>query len=168
MNLDPIHTRIGNQRFSVLLVDDNAANLSRIHDLLSKSGLEFDLECATTHIAALNAFARNSHDVAIIDSPFGNAVSILREASTLDCSVPMIVLTSDSGREVSDAMRNNAADCIVRSYLSPTVLERAICLVLSERVYVNFRTRTNSVTWDSSKTPATSFTRTTWKVTILR
>ncbi|HEY7783268.1 MAG TPA: PAS domain S-box protein [Pyrinomonadaceae bacterium] len=111
-------------------MDDNAANLSRIHDLLSKSGLEFDLECATTHIAALNAFARNSHDVAIIDSPFGNAVSILREASTLDCSVPMIVLTSDSGREVSDAMRNNAADCIVRSYLSPTVLERAICLVV--------------------------------------
>jgi PAS domain S-box-containing protein len=130
MNFAPAESRLATRKVRVLLVDDNAKSLCQIHELLARSGLDFELECATSQIAALSAFSQNCHDVAIVDSPFGNTLSILNEAARVGCSIPLIVLTSDSGREVSETIRSGAADCIVRADLSPFLLERTICLVI--------------------------------------
>lgn len=114
----------------VLLVDDNAGSLSRFHELLSRAGIETELECVTTNIAALGSFRRNNHDVGIIDSPGGNAGNLLAEARRVGCNFPLVVVTSERASEVLGAMHNGAADCLIRDDLSPALLERTLCLAL--------------------------------------
>lgn len=122
----------------VLLVDDEASSLGRIHDFLSQASIDIQLECVTTHAAAIAEFAGSAFDVGLIDSPRGNSADFLAEASSVSCGFPLVVFTSDSAREVLAAMQAGAADCVLRSQLDVAALERAICLAIERSALANW------------------------------
>src|SRR6266542_6093398 len=118
----------------ILFVDDNAGSLSNLHELLSSSDIKnFSLECVTTYIGALGSFSRKEHDVCIIDSPAGNVPLLMGGLRRLDCSFPVVVLTSDSAAEVLAVMHIGAADCLLRGSLTPALLERTLCQVIERQ-----------------------------------
>src|SRR6266404_1575407 len=95
----------------ILLFEDHAGRLSRVHELLMDCHLkEFRLDCVSTYVEAVRTLKTKSHDVCIIDSFEIGERARLADALRDECSVPFIVVTSDSATEVLVAIRHGAAD----------------------------------------------------------
>jgi PAS domain S-box-containing protein len=117
----------------ILLVGDGSGSLGRIHQLLSESDLaSCYLDCVTTPIETADRFRENSHDVCIIDSIELKAGDFMARAKSLGCSVPVIVVTSDSSADILDAIHAGVADCLLRDQLTRSLLEESICRVIQE------------------------------------
>ena len=117
----------------ILLVGDVSGSLNRIHQLLSESDLaSCYLNCVTTSIEIANRLRENSHDVCILDSIELKVGDFMAQAKSFGCSMPVIVVTSDSGVEVLDAIHAGVADCLLRDRLTISLLEQSICRVIQE------------------------------------
>ena len=117
-----------NARLRVLLVEDDEDDYVIIRDLLAEIE-EFDLEWVTDYAGALNAIAREEHDVCLLDYRLGerSGLEVLREASGRGYGTPMILLTGQGDREVDlQAMQAGAADFLVKGRIDAPLLERAI------------------------------------------
>ena len=117
-----------NGRLRVLLVEDDEDDYVIIRDLLAEIE-EFDLEWVTDYAGALNAIAREEHDVCLLDYRLGerSGLELLREASGRGYGTPMILLTGQGDRKVDlQAMQAGAADFLVKGRIDAPLLERAI------------------------------------------
>ena len=80
----------------VLLVDDDENAFILLRRLLGKiSRKHFQVEWASSYQAGLEAIQRQQHDVYLIDYRLGGAsgLDLLRKASALQDSAPIIILT---------------------------------------------------------------------------
>ena len=117
----------------ILLVGDGSGSLNRIHQLLSESdSASCYLDWVTNPIEIANRFRENSHDICIIDSIELKVGDFMAQAKSLGCSVPVIVVTSDSSVDVLDAIHAGVADCLLRDQLTASLLEQSICRVIQE------------------------------------
>jgi PAS domain S-box-containing protein len=117
----------------ILLVGDVSGSLNRIHQLLSESDLaSCYLDSATTSVEIANRLRENSHDVCIIDSVELKAEEFMAQAKSFGCSIPVIVVTSDSSVEILEAIHAGVADCLLRDQLTISLLEQSICRVIRE------------------------------------
>jgi len=117
----------------ILLVHDSADSRSATRELLLDTDLvQFELDCVSIN-SACERFRRNHYNVCLVDS--GKGVQLLEVALRLGFNTPIIVLTSDSACEVLDAMRQGAADCLIRDTLTARALEESICVVLENARY---------------------------------
>jgi PAS domain S-box-containing protein len=115
-------------RLRVLLVEDDEDDYVIIRDLLAEIE-EFDLEWVSDYGGALEAIAREEHDVCLLDYRLGerSGLELLREASRRGFGTPMILLTGQGGRGVDlQAMQAGAADYLVKGRIDAPLLERAI------------------------------------------
>ncbi|MDQ3943433.1 MAG: response regulator, partial [Actinomycetota bacterium] len=113
-----------NARLRVLLVEDDEDDYVIIRDLLAEIE-EFDLEWVTDYAGALNAIAREEHDVCLLDYRLGerSGLEVLREASGRGYGTPMILLTGQGDREVDlQAMQAGAADFLVKGRIDAPLL----------------------------------------------
>jgi signal transduction histidine kinase len=117
-------------RVRVLLVEDDPDDYLLIRVWLSDSeGTKFELDWVETYTAALEALARNRHDVCLLDYRLGrhNGLELLREARARGWMGPLILLTGQADRKVDlEALQAGAADYLVKGQINPALLERSI------------------------------------------
>lgn len=122
----------------ILVVHDATEIGPEIRDLLAKTDFgQFELDYVSTDFA-FRGFRRNYYSVCLIDSA-KRGMWILKESQRVGFSTPMIVLTSNTAYEVINAMRNGAADCLVREALTAGSLEESICVVTEGARYKEYR-----------------------------
>ena len=114
----------------VLLVDDDNDDYVILRDLLLEiEAGRFSVEWIATYEDAIEAMARDQHDVYLIDYLLGerNGVELVTEAVKNGCKGPMILLTGKGTRDVDmAAMKAGASDYLDKSEIGPSLLERSI------------------------------------------
>jgi PAS domain S-box-containing protein len=93
---------------------------------------QFQVSCRTGYHAILEGFRSQTVDICVIDSYAGNGLKLLAQARSVGLSVPIVMVTADDASEVVTAIRNGAADCLVRDQLTPASIERSLCCVVEQ------------------------------------
>lgn len=115
----------------VLLVDDDEDDYLLARELFDDFERDdsYELEWVSTFELGLQALGENRHDICLLDYRLGaqDGIELLREALERGCRIPIVLLTGAGNRDVDyAAMRYGAADYLVKSDLTPTLLERSI------------------------------------------
>ena len=135
----------------ILLLEDDGGRPSCIREVLADCNLEeLKLTCANSYVEAVRAINSNSHDVCIVDLIEGSARMRLTESLRAACSLPFIVITSDSACEVLEAMRGGAADCLLRGQVSASFVKHSIYKVIERArtaTYGNDGATLTELTW---------------------
>src|SRR5262252_4232274 len=121
---------MADQSIKVLLVDDDEDDYVVTRDLLLEAGRGvFQLDWVMTYEEAVAVIDEQEHAVYLLDYRLGerNGLEILRHAGGQNPQSPMILLTGQ-GDEVVDiaAMKEGAADYLVKSQLTAELLARSI------------------------------------------
>ena len=129
------------EQVPVLLVDDDEDDYIIIRDLISKiDGAHFSLEWVTTFEAALDAVKHQKHAVYLVDYCLGvhDGLELISEVNDGGQHVPIIMITGQEDRDVDmAAMRNGAADYLVKGQISAQNLERSIRYALERSRLIN-------------------------------
>jgi signal transduction histidine kinase len=114
----------------VLLADDDEDDFVLARDLLQQSGrTRFQVEWASSYKEAREALELRRFDLCLFDYRLGehSGLDLLREALSLGCQSPIILLTGNDHWEVDvEAMKAGAADYLVKGQLDARNLERSI------------------------------------------
>ncbi|MBL4689123.1 MAG: diguanylate cyclase, partial [Nannocystaceae bacterium] len=121
----------------VLLVDDDEDDFIITRDLLSDcDGADYDVEWVSDHDTAKSRVATGSHDVCLVDYFLGayTGLDFIEETRGSADAIPMILLTGSGCRDVDiKAMEAGAADYLLKTQLTPSLLERAIRYAMDRR-----------------------------------
>jgi DNA-binding response OmpR family regulator len=117
-------------QWRILLVDDDEDDYIITEDILSEIEEDsFDLDWVATYEAALEAMARNQHDLYLIDYHLGanNGLELLRKAAVNKRQTPIILLTGLVNEKVGvEAVQAGAADYLVKDQLDALSLAHSI------------------------------------------
>ena len=120
----------------ILLVEDDEDDYVLTRDLLADSHrTSFELEWVSSFEDALPTIAREQHDVYLIDYRLGehDGLELLRQARTEGVSAPMILLTGQGDGDIDlAAMKEGAADYLVKGQIDARLLERSIRYALEQ------------------------------------
>jgi signal transduction histidine kinase len=120
----------------ILLVDDDEDEFVATRDLFREMGPGYDLSWANTYDKGHLELARCSFDAFIFDYNLGprTGVELLREAKTLGCSAPILILTGAGDRAVDlESMEAGASDFLDKSQLTAALLERSLRYAIERR-----------------------------------
>lgn len=121
----------------VLLVDDDEDEYIITRRIISEIvGRKHILDWAATYDQGLAMIEECHHDIYLIDYRLDEktGLDLLREAISLGCSQPMILLTGQEDRAVDmEAMKSGAWDYLVKGRIDAPTLERAIRYTLEHR-----------------------------------
>ncbi|HIE05333.1 MAG TPA: diguanylate cyclase [bacterium (Candidatus Stahlbacteria)] len=124
---------------NVLLVEDDEDDYIITRDMLAESSdIQFKLQWARTCSAGLEYLCSNEFDVCLLDYQLGErtGLDLLRDAIEKGCTIPVILLTGYSGRDVDlEAMYAGAVDYLVKGKIDAVGLERSIRYAI-ERNYL--------------------------------
>lgn len=114
----------------VLLVDDDELAYQLVGVYLSEARNEpFELDWKPDYESGLEAIEARTHDVCLLDFHLGNrnGLDFLKEVIRRGCRVPIVVFTAkgDHGLDL-EAMRQGAADYLVKGEFGPPLLERCL------------------------------------------
>ncbi len=114
----------------VLLIDDDDGDYFLTKDLLEEIDPQgFVVDWKARYEDGLTAICAAEHDICLLDNNLGsrNGIDLLREAKQKKCTIPVILLTGQSERDVDySAMELGAADFLEKKDLTPAKLDRAI------------------------------------------
>lgn len=120
----------------VLLIEDDEDDYLITRDLLGDvQGGRYDLHWAPSFEEGLEALARDSFDVGLVDYRIGGhtGLELVRDALTAGHEVPLILLTGLGDRELDiAAMEAGAADFLEKTELTPGLLERSIRYAINQ------------------------------------
>ncbi|HKO54435.1 MAG TPA: diguanylate cyclase, partial [Thermoanaerobaculia bacterium] len=120
----------------VLLVEDDEDDFVLTRGLLSESRrIRFELDWADCYEEAIAKIASNDYDLYLVDYRLGehDGLQILREAKSLGCSRPIILLTGQRDTEIDvAAMEAGAADYLIKGEVDAQLLERSIRYALAQ------------------------------------
>ena len=114
----------------ILLIDDDRLQqrLLQQHVQNFRSG-PFELEEATTYAEGLKKLLSGKYAACLLDYQLDDrdGLTLLREARIAECHTPVIFLTADDNEAIDiAAMEAGAADYLVKSALTPRLLERSL------------------------------------------
>lgn len=119
----------------LLLVEDDEDDYLLASDVLSEiSGVDIAITWVTTIEAALKILQTQFFDVCLSDYQLGKdtGLDLLDAATAQKLTVPIIMLTGQSDRETDlAAMAAGAADYLVKTDLTPALVERSIRYTLN-------------------------------------
>lgn len=123
---------MGEWQLRILLIYDGFESRDWLFGLMGQSDLgTFQLDCIQPYRLNLPGSVITEHDVCIIDSSIEKTTLIGRIRAAGICA-PIIVLTTESGFDVLDALHNGAADCLIKNNLTAANLEESICAVIDQ------------------------------------
>jgi len=121
---------VENQPIKVLLVDDDQGDFEMFRSMLSKAEHHaYAIDWVSTYEEAMDAFDAGRHDVYFLDYHLEDrtGLDLLREARNRRIEAPIILLTGRGSRAVDmEAMELGASDYLVKGFIDPDALERAI------------------------------------------
>lgn len=114
----------------VLLIDDDDSDYFLTKDLLEEIDPQgFVIDWKSRYEEGLVAVCAAKHDICLLDNNLGSrsGIDLLREAKEKKCTIPVILLTGHSERDLDySAMELGAADFLEKKDLAPAKLDRAI------------------------------------------
>ena len=117
-------------RANVLLIDDDEDSYVITRGmLLQAEGAAIDLEWANTFEAGLAAIRGRVYDAYLVDCRLGprDGLELLRTVIAEGCRSPIIMMTAQGEHAIDvQAMKEGAADYLVKGQLSGAVIERSI------------------------------------------
>ena len=118
------------ETLKVLLVENNEDGYVLVRDLLRDAPRSrFDLDWARDYEVAIREFDLKRHDAYLVDYDLSgrNGLDILQEAIERGCTAPLVLLTGRPERDMDiAAVRAGASDYLVKSEITPRMLERSI------------------------------------------
>ncbi|MBN2621497.1 diguanylate cyclase [candidate division WOR-3 bacterium] len=115
---------------NILLVEDDEDDYIITKEMLEEiTEIKFKLERARTYTAGLEFLMASNYDVCLLDYHLGEktGLDLLRAAIEQGCTLPVILLTGQGGRQVDlEAMYAGAADYLVKGKVDAVGLERSI------------------------------------------
>src|SRR5688572_13196317 len=118
------------EKLKVLLIEDDEDDYVLTTDLLKEvKRTEYQITWIGRYSNAMPAMISGDHDVCLIDYRLGegDGISLIREARTNGCKMPMILLTGQGHADVDLAAdAAGACDYLVKSEIDAHILERAI------------------------------------------
>lgn len=118
------------QRIKVLLIEDDEDDYILTQDILSEiPDKMYELDWASSYESGLVAIKPGAYDVYLLDYRLGkkNGLQLIKLMSEQFLDAPLILLTGQSDRELDlEAMEAGAADFLVKTDLSPDLLDRSI------------------------------------------
>jgi len=124
----------------VLLIEDDEDDVILAKEyLLESQYYEFEVSWESNPILAREKLISNQFDIFLIDYRLGieNGLDLIKFAQNNGVLVPCILLTGQGDLKVDlDASRYGAADYLVKTDLSPSLLERSIRYALSQAAVV--------------------------------
>lgn len=114
----------------ILLIDDDEDDYILTLDTLSDvSGFKFELSWESNYNKAIQRIKEEDHDIYLVDFLLGkkSGLDLIKEVYASEIHPPIIVLTGKGNPEIDfQAMREGASDYLVKSDITPAVLERSI------------------------------------------
>ena len=114
----------------VLLIEDDEDDYIIIRDQLEEiTTTRYNLTWVTEYEEALRALESQNHSVCLLDFLLANyeGLDLLKEAKSRKLGIPIIFLTGQGRYEIDmAAMKEGAADYLVKDEITPSTLERTI------------------------------------------
>ena len=114
----------------ILLIDDDEDDYILTRDLfMEMKSFTYQLDWENDYRTAKEKIFANSHDVYLVDFRLGemDGLTLISEALEMGFLSPMILLTGVGDKQIDmEAMRKGASDYLVKSEISPELLERSI------------------------------------------
>ena len=117
------------EELKILIVDDDDVDRMAVRRALGKSGLQVNVEEASSCQAALNLLRTSDFDCALFDYmlPDGDGLSLLGDIRTEDISIPVVMLTGQRDeRLIVELLRAGAFDYLSKNELSGENLGHAV------------------------------------------
>ena len=120
-----------NTTIEVLLVEDDRDDYLLTAELLEEIGEEgsYTLRWVDNFEDGVEALLSGQPDLCLLDYRLGSqtGLELLREVTARGCTIPIVLLTGQSERELDvEAMKAGAADYLVKGEFGPRQLERSI------------------------------------------
>ncbi len=117
------------EELKILIVDDDDVDRMAVRRALSKSGLQVNIEEASSCKETLKLLRSSDFDCALFDYmlPDGDGLSLLRDIRTEDISTPVVMLTGQRDeRLIVELLRAGAFDYLSKNELSGENLGHAV------------------------------------------
>lgn len=117
------------EELKILIVDDDDVDRMAVRRALGKSGLQANIEEASSCKEALKLLRSSDFDCALFDYmlPDGDGLSLLRDIRTEDISTPVVMLTGQRDeRLIVELLRAGAFDYLSKNELSGEALRHAV------------------------------------------
>ncbi|MGL5874100.1 MAG: ATP-binding protein [Xenococcaceae cyanobacterium] len=127
-----------NEPLKILVVDDDEIDRLALYRGLKKAGVSMEYSEASNYAEALARFSDSDRssvlnsqyfDCVFLDYrlPDGDGLALIKDLQVKGVKVPLIVLTGQGDERVAvEMMKAGASDYLVKSKLSPEVLERTL------------------------------------------
>lgn len=113
----------------ILLVDDDEDEITLVQDALSRAGVTYQVDWASTYEQGLEHLQHRDYEVGLVDYRLGSwsGLDFLREARERGNRVPLIVLTGERDPAIDQAATGlGAVDFLQKGKTSSEEFERAI------------------------------------------
>ncbi len=113
------------QKSSILLIDNMAANLASVSEILIKSGYNVDISESSRK--GLELFERKTYDLVLVDLEMEdlNGIEFLKEARKIDSESSVVIITDNEEiQHVIEALQNGASDYILKPCEKDELLSR--------------------------------------------
>jgi PAS domain S-box-containing protein len=118
---------------ALLLVSDDAQAHRVIGALVAEASGRTRLDRAATYADGLRTLLQRRHDAALVDARLGSAsgLELVQQARAAGCRIPCILLSSAAGDDLAlHAVRCGASDCLDKTRLDRSILDRTIGLAV--------------------------------------
>ncbi len=127
-----------NEPLKILVVDDDEIDRLALYRGLKKAGISMEYSEASNYAEALARFSASDRssilnsqyfDCVFVDYrlPDGDGLALIKDLQAKGVKVPLIVLTGQGDERVAvEMMKAGASDYLVKSRLSPEILERTL------------------------------------------
>ncbi|WP_069659567.1 response regulator [Arcticibacter eurypsychrophilus] len=119
------------QTIKILFIDNNEDDYNLVRDYLTFGISQnlYELTWCNNYKEAINAMLKSFYDLYLIDYNLDNntGLELLKEALKSNCNEPVIILTSQENKKIDEqALKNGAANYLIKQQLTTVALERAI------------------------------------------
>jgi len=119
------------QAIKILFIDNNEDDYNLVRDYLTFGISQnlYELTWCNNYNEAINAMLKSYYDLYLIDYNLDNntGLDLLKEALKSNCNEPVIILTSQENKKIDEqALKNGAANYLIKQQLTTVALERAI------------------------------------------
>ena len=117
------------ERFRILVIDDDEVDRMMVRRALAASGVKADYDEAHDGRSALAALAARHYDCALLDYrlPDGDGMSVLKAARAAGSTTPIVLLTGQGDEQLAvELMKAGANDYLSKTRLSRDLLSHSV------------------------------------------